>query len=223
MIIKYFILFLLIQNAYAINLVLDIGHTPKQSGATSSNCQQEYTYNKELVLYILEKLKDKYNIEISLSSKKDDEELTFKDRYDSSVNKDLFISIHHDSVQKQFINYINKCPTTNYAEGFSIFVSKKNIRYEKSLEYAKIFAEELISRGLVPTLHHAEKIKGENRELIDKKLGIYLFDDLKVLKNANSPAFLFEAGVIVNPNEKKKVRTKVFKDSITEAIMKLLN
>ena len=223
MIIKYFILFLLIQNAYAINLVLDIGHTPKQSGATSSNCQQEYTYNKELVLYILEKLKDKHNIEISLSSKKDDEELTFEDRYNSSVDKDLFISIHHDSVQKQFIKYINGCPTTNYAEGFSIFVSKKNIEYEKSLEYAKIFAEELISRGLVPTLHHAEKIKGENRELIDRKLGIYLFDDLKVLKNANSPAFLFEAGVIVNPNEEKKVKTKVFKDNITEAVMRLLN
>ena len=223
MIIKYFILFLLIQNAYAINLVLDIGHTPKQSGATSSNCQKEYTYNKELVLYILEKLKDKHNIEISLSSKKDDEELTFKDRYNSSIDKDLFISIHHDSVQKQFIKYINGCPTTNYAEGFSIFVSKKNIEYEKSLEYAKIFAEELISRGLVPTLHHAEKIKGENRELIDRKLGIYLFDDLKVLKNANSPAFLFEAGVIVNPNEEKKVKTKVFKDNITEAVMKLLN
>ena len=223
MIIKYFILFLLIQNAYAINLVLDIGHTPKQSGATSSNCQQEYTYNKELVLYILEKLKDKHNIEISLSSKKDDEELTFKDRYDSSVNKDLFISIHHDSVQKQFINYSNKCPTTNYAEGFSIFVSKKNIEYEKSLEYAKIFAEELISRGLVPTLHHAEKIKGENRELIDRKLGIYLYDDLKVLKNTKSPAFLFEAGVIVNPNEEKKVKTKEFKDNMLEAIMKLFN
>ena len=220
---KYILLGLIIQNLYSANVVLDIGHTPKQSGATSSNCQQEYTYNKELVLYILEKLKDKHNIEISLSSKKDDEELTFKDRYNSSVDKDLFISIHHDSVQKQFIKYINGCPTTNYAEGFSIFVSKKNIEYEKSLEYAKIFAEELISRGLVPTLHHAEKIKGENRELIDRKLGIYLFDDLKVLKNANSPAFLFEAGVIVNPNEEKKVKTKVFKDNITEAVMKLLN
>ena len=220
---KYILLALVIQNLYSANIVLDIGHTPKQAGATSSKCEKEYRYNKELALYIIKQLKNKKKIDISLSSKKVDEEITFKDRYDSSLNKDLFISIHHDSVQKQFINYINKCPTTNYAEGFSIFVSKKNIRYEKSLEYAKIFAEELISRGLVPTLHHAEKIKGENRELLDKKLGIYLFDDLKVLKNVNSPAFLFEAGVIVNPNEEKKVKTKVFKDNITEAVMRLLN
>ncbi|WNL30169.1 N-acetylmuramoyl-L-alanine amidase [Aliarcobacter cryaerophilus] len=220
---KYILLALVIQNLYSVNIVLDIGHTPKQPGATSSNCEKEYKYNKELALYIFEQLKNNNNIEISLSSKYEDQELTFKDRYDSSINKDLFISVHHDSVQKQFINYINKCPTTNYAEGFSIFVSKKNIQYEKSLEYAKIFAEELISKGLVPTLHHSEKIKGENRELLDKKLGIYLFDDLKVLKNANSPAFLFEAGVVVNPNEEKKVKTKDFKDNITEAFMKLLN
>lgn len=72
-------------------------------------------------------------------------------------------------------------------------------------------------------MYHAEKIEGENKELIDEKLGIYLYDDLKVLKNTNSPAFLFEAGVIVNPNEEKKVKTKVFKDNIMEAVMKLLN
>ena len=223
MIIKYFILFLLIQNAYAINLVLDIGHTPKKSGATSSTCEQEYKYNKELALYILEQLKNKDNLNISLSSKYNNQELTFQERYDSSIDKDLFISIHHDSVQKQFIKYIGNCPTTNYAEGFSIFISKKNIQYEKSLEYAKSFATELIAQGLSPSLHHTEKLEGENRELIDDKLGIYLFDDLKVLKNAKSAAFLFEVGIIVNPEDEKKVKTKEFKDKITRAMMKLFN
>ena len=81
----------------------------------------------------------------------------WKERFKRCVDKDLFISIHHDSVQKQFIKYINGCPTTNYAEGFSIFVSKKNIEYEKSLEYAKIFAEELISRGRVTQKKSLEK------------------------------------------------------------------
>ena len=47
--------------------------------------------------------------------------------------------------------------------------------------------------------------------------------NLKVLKNTKSPAFLFEAGVIVNPNEEKKVKTKEFKDNMLEAIMKLFN
>ena len=37
---------------------------------------------------------------------------------------------------------------------------------------------------LVPTLHHAEKIPGESRELLDAQLGIYRFDDLAALKSA---------------------------------------
>lgn len=223
MFLKYFFLILFIQNIYGANLVLDIGHTPKKSGAISSTCEKEYKYNEELALYVVEQLKKENKLNISLSSKYNNQELTFQERYDSSIDKDLFISIHHDSVQEQFINYIRNCPTTDYAEGFSIFISKKNIEYEKSLEYAKSFANELIAQGLNPSLHHAEKLEGENRELIDGKLGIYLFDDLKVLKNSKSAAFLFEAGVIVNPVDEKKVKTKVFKDKITKAIIKLYN
>ena len=223
MFLKYIFLILFIQNIYGANLVLDIGHTPKKSGATSSTCEQEYKYNEELALYIIEQLKNENNLNVSLSSTYNNQELTFQKRYDSSINKDLFISIHHDSVQKQFIKYIKDCPTTDYAEGFSIFISKKNIQYEESLEYAKNFAKELIDQGLSPSLHHAEEIEGENRQLIDDKLGIYLFDDLKVLKNTNSAAFLFEAGVIVNPVDENKVKTKVFKDKIIKAMTKLYN
>lgn len=223
MFLKCIFLLIFIQNIYGINLVLDIGHTPKKNGATSSTCEKEYKYNQELALYIIEQLKNENNLNVSLSSKYNNQELTFQERYDSSIDKDLFISIHHDSVQKQFIKYIKNCPTTDYAEGFSIFISKKNIEYEKSLEYAKSFAKELVAQGLSPSLHHAEKIEGENRELIDDKLGIYLFDDLKVLKNANSAAFLFEAGVIVNPVDENKVKTKVFKDKIIKAMTKLYN
>lgn len=223
MFLKCIFLLIFIQNIYGINLVLDIGHTPKKNGATSSTCEKEYKYNQELALYIIEQLKNENNLNVSLSSKYNNQELTFQERYDSSIDKDLFISIHHDSVQKQFIKYIKNCPTTDYAEGFSIFISKKNIEYEKSLEYAKSFAKELVAQGLSPSLHHAEKIEGENRELIDDKLGIYLFDDLKVLKNANSAAFLFEAGVIVNPVDEKKAKTKVFKDKIIKAMTKLYN
>lgn len=223
MFLKCIFLLIFIQNIYGINLVLDIGHTPKKNGATSSTCEKEYKYNQELALYIIEQLKNENNLNVSLSSKYNNQELTFQERYDSSIDKDLFISIPHDSVQKQFIKYIKNCPTTDYAEGFSIFISKKNIEYEKSLEYAKSFAKELVAQGLSPSLHHAEKIEGENRELIDDKLGIYLFDDLKVLKNANSAAFLFEAGVIVNPVDENKVKTKVFKDKIIKAMTKLYN
>lgn len=213
---KYLFLLLSTLNLFGADLILDIGHTKKFGGSTSATCEKEYEYNKDLTLYILQNLNE--NINADLSSSYIDEELSFKDRNQASLNKDLFISIHHDSVQKQFIDYERICPRSDYASGFSIFVSRKNLSFEQSLSYAKKFAKSLVLQGLKPTLHHAQNIKGENRQLVDKELGIYYFDDLLVLKNASSPAFLFEAGVIVNPKDEELVKTTIFKDKVVKAI-----
>ena len=59
----------------------------------------------------------------------------------------------------------------------------------------------------LPTLHHAEKIPGEGRKLMDKDLGLYEFDDLIVLKTAAMPAVLLECGVIVNRSEEASLQT----------------
>lgn len=215
---KKIILFclILISSSFAFDLALDVGHNIKSFGTTSSTCTKEYEYNLKLVEYLVSSLdkEETMNIESNIDNNK----TTFKERYKLSEKKDLFISIHHDSVQSQFIDYTKKCPKTDYAQGFSLFVSKKNVDFESSLEYAKKFANSLISLGLKPTLHHSEKIKGENRALIDKKLGIYQFDDLKVLKYSKSPAFLFEAGVIVNPIDEKMVRTEEFKRKVLKSV-----
>ena len=66
----------------------------------------------------------------------------------------------------------------------------------------------------MPTLHHAEKIKGENRELIDRELGIYLFDDLVVLRTAQCPAVLFESGVIINPYDDFLVKSHEYRTKV---------
>lgn len=60
---------------------------------------------------------------------------------------------------------------------------------------------ELRIAGFTPSLHHAEPIKGENRPIIDAKLGVLRFDGLIVLKSARIPALLLEAGVIAHPEE----------------------
>jgi len=216
-----FIILLMPIFAFSFDLAIDVGHTPKFFGTTSSTCQQEYNYNlalsKHVYSYAKTKMK-KTNINISIQ----EGETTFEDRYKSSINKDLFLSIHHDAMQEQFIKKdVNGCPNSNYASGFSLFISGKNLYYEKSLHYAKKIAKSLLLQGLKPTLHHAEPIQGENRQLIDKKLGIYVFDDLKVLKNAKSPAVLFEAGVIVNPIDEAKAKDKIQMDKIANAILSI--
>jgi N-acetylmuramoyl-L-alanine amidase len=217
---KFLLIILLIKSSFALDLALDVGHTEKRFGATSASCKKEYEYNSELTKYIYNSIKSNSNIKIetNLSNKN----TTFKERYELSKNKDLFVSIHHDSVQNQYIKYLNKCPNTNHASGYSIFISKKNINFEKSLELARLFSKNLLTQGLKPSLYHNENIKGENRELIDKELGIYLFDDLLVLKNAKSPAFLFEAGFIVNPSDEKLVKTDAFKNKVVNAFLELI-
>lgn len=210
-------------SCFSFELAIDVGHSSIQSGALSASCKKEYDYNKELTSFIAKKmvvLDPKNKIESNVGSTK----VTFEDRYNISKSKNLFISIHHDSVMPQFITYNqHKCPQSNHAKGYSIFISRKNIDFQKSLYYAKKFSNSLKSAGLKPSLHHNENISGENRELIDKDLGIYVFDDLKVLKNSFSPAFLFEAGVIVNSDDEKMINSNHFKEIVSDAVYFMLS
>jgi N-acetylmuramoyl-L-alanine amidase len=219
MICKNILLLFAATNLLAFDIVLDIGHTPSKAGAVSATCEKEYNYNRALSLYIMDSLKNNNNITLSLSSQYQKHEMSFQDRYQSSIGKDLFISIHHDSVQKQFLHLnADGCPTSNYASGFSIFISRKNPYFAQSLLYAKKLGNGMLIAGFHPSLHHAENIAGENRELLDSQLGIYIFDDLKVLKNSKSPAILLEAGVIVNPAEEMNAKTTIYKEKISKAI-----
>ena len=63
----------------------------------------------------------------------------------------------------------------------------------------------LVAAGEKPSLYHAEPIAGENRPLLDRRLGVHRFDGLAVLKTATMPAVLVEAGVIVNPDDEARV------------------
>jgi N-acetylmuramoyl-L-alanine amidase len=147
-----------------------------------------------------------------------DGEISLEERAKNSAGKKLFISIHHDSAQQQFIQYVNGNPCSNKAEGFSIFVSSKNAFFQESLAIARVLGQSLRNSGLNPSRHHGEKIQGEDRQLLDEKLGIYLFDDLIVLKKAQSPALLLEAGVIISPVDDVRIKTKVYQLKIAEAI-----
>ena len=69
-----------------------------------------------------------------------------------------------------------------------------------------------------PSLHHAEPIEGENREVIDRLNGVYRFDDLVVLRSAAMPAVLLEAGIIKHREEELIVATRVDSHSKCDTI-----
>jgi N-acetylmuramoyl-L-alanine amidase len=209
------------SQASSAEILIDPGHSPLSPGAIGCSGKTEYSYNAELASKIathLQKLGFKTSMTKGLDS-----EICLPKRTLKSKGKDLFLSIHHDSVQPQFlVSKSGKGACSPKAQGFSIFVSRKNRFFKESLDYAHKLGTELVRRGLLPTLHHAENIAGENRYLYDPVLGIYFFDDLMVLKSAQSPAILFEAAVIVNPIDEKRAALAEYQNTIVESIGKML-
>src|SRR5207253_11419210 len=96
--------------------------------------------------------------------------------------------------------------STDRFRGYSVFFSRKNAAVDDSFRFAKLVGSALREEGLTPTTHHAEKIPGENRELVVPELGVYRFDTLIVLRTTKMPAVLLECGVIVNPTEEEELK-----------------
>ena len=76
----------------------------------------------------------------------------------------------------------------------------------------------MASAGMRPNLAHAERVPGEDRTLLDARVGRYRRDDLAVLRLSRTPAVLVEAGVIVNPAEEAWLARPKTKRGIAEAI-----
>ena len=209
------------NNAVCADIVLDPGHSKIKFGTRSCSGGLEYLYNIELTDTVAKYLSGK-GIDIEITHDKETN-INLMDRVKYSIGKKLFISIHHDSAQKQFIEIINGNPCSEKARGFSIFVSKKNAYFEKSLIAAKFIGEAMIRLGYNPSTHHHEPIKGENRLLLDAKRGVYQFDDLIVLKHAKSPAVLFEAGVIIHREDDVLVKTVKFQNDVAWSLEQAIN
>lgn len=154
----------------------------------------------------------------------ENEEVALLQRTQRSSKGALLLSLHHDSVQPQFLSRqsITRGYCSKKANGFSIFVSRKNPCFETSLRYATALGTALRNKGFVPTLHHAEPIAGENRELLIADKGIYVFDELIVLKTATSPALLLEAAVIVNPDDDALASSDKFRLAVAESVYEML-
>ena len=139
----------------------------------------------------------------------------------------FLISIHHDSVQPSYLNsWQHDGVERRYSDqfsGFSLFVARRHSNYARNLALARAIGSQLLSEGFHPTLHHAEKIKGESRELIDRERGIYAFDDLIILRTATMPAVLLECGVIVNRDEEKRLQDRAYQSRLVAAVAAAIN
>ena len=202
-------------------VAIDVGHSESAQGTVSSRGVGEFVFNRNIANLLLEKIRKG---EVAQAFIIDSAGMSLEQRTESAKlrNANFLISIHHDSVQPSYLStWTYEGAVHRYSDrfhGFSLFFSTKNVRPEESLNFARDIGSHLVEVGFSPTLHHAEKITGENRELVDQKRGIYIFDDLIVLKTAAMPAVLLECGIIVNREEETRLTSKASQDKMVSAV-----
>jgi len=193
-------------------VAVDVGHFLEKPGVISASSRPEFEFNLDLALKIREALV-KEGLAVRLIGERGDYALLHHRTRDAR-GTDLFLSIHHDSVQERYL------PIADRFAGFSLFVSRRNPQAEKSLACASAIGERMRAAGLVPSRYHADAVLGESRPFADEANGVHWFDNLAVAHTATMPAVLVEAGVIVNRSEEARMRDPAVQAAIAQAVAK---
>lgn len=199
-------------SAQAAVIVVDIGHSKTAQGSVSATGYGEFLYNRALSVEIIRFLRanghqvDVLNLDGSITS------LSARPARASALKADLFVSIHHDSIQKSLMSR-----RENY-RGYSVWASGSHASARASLACGTTIASTMKEAGMIPGLFHADKIQGEGHQLLNAAIGLYRRDNLAVLRLSKTPAVLIEAGVIVNPIEEAWLNSPKVRTAIARAI-----
>lgn len=203
-------------------VAIDVGHSDTRPGSVSARGVKEHVFNIAIARLLLVALRDRGDRASFIIDPDTPGALPGRAAAATAGHADLLISIHHDSVQpKYLLKWRYEGRDLLYSDrfaGYSLFVSDRNPRPGESLRLAAKIGELLYSAGLSPTLHHAEPIPGESRDLVDRRLGIYLYPELALLQSAAMPAVLIECGVIVNRQEEQRLTTSGYRERLVRAI-----
>jgi N-acetylmuramoyl-L-alanine amidase len=205
-------------------IAIDIGHTENSPGAISARGVPEHLFNKNIGTLLHKKLLQDKRFKGSFIINAAGEDLSLLARADIAnlQGAALFISIHHDSVEPKDLSYWlyqgNIMAHCDKFTGYSIFYSEENGSPLNSLIFAFVLGSEMLHNGFCPTLHHAEKFTGGDKDLIDKNRGVYKYNKLVVLKSTNMPAVLFECGLIKNRYEELELSNTIYQQKIINAL-----
>jgi N-acetylmuramoyl-L-alanine amidase len=211
----------LASAACAASIAIDVGHYLERPGVTSARGVTEFEYNLRLAREIAAALQQAGHKTMLIG----DDGLAgdLGKRAPRAAGMDLFISIHHDSVQPRFLSMWDyEGETFSYSDrfsGFSLFVSNLNPHTGASLKCASAIGAALRKAGFTASRYHADPVLGENRPFADEVNGVHYFDNLAVLKTATIPALLFEAGVLVNRDEEMRMRDPAVRQRIVAAVV----
>jgi N-acetylmuramoyl-L-alanine amidase len=206
-------------------IVIDVGHSPSAPGATSARGIKEFEFNRNLAGVVKGALVRAgfVNTWVLLSSGNGRRaDLLARTSQANSYNPNLFLSLHHDSVQPQYlqpwtVNGVQQLYSDRFS-GYSIFTSMVNPFPDESVRFARLLGAELVRSGMHFSRHHAEPIRGEGRALIDPQVGVYRYNGLTVLARIRAPAALLESGLIVNREDELTLSSSETRSTIASAI-----
>jgi zinc D-Ala-D-Ala dipeptidase len=205
-----------------ISIVLDVGHTATNVGATSARGIGEYVFNLKLAQRVRDELlgagfRSTFLMVTALNGHSG---LNQRADRANAMNADIFISIHHDGVRDKYLEpWLYEGQQRAFFDGSSGFSLHVSPRYPESLGLARILADQLMASGLhFTTIHETSNPRGARVPFLDSTRGIYRRDNLVVLRHTNMPAVLLEAGVIVNRDEELLVSTPAYQSIIASAV-----
>jgi N-acetylmuramoyl-L-alanine amidase len=210
----------------AFRVILDVGHTTTDPGATSARGVAEYSFNMKLADTVKQSLVDAGFTKTvrMITATRPYAGLFERAARANDAHPDLFISIHHDSVPDDLLQtwqYEGK--TNRYCDrfsGYALFVSDENGDRAGSLAFGHLLGVALQKRGLHYTPHYTLPLMGRHRhELMDSAAGVYRYDQLVVLQKTTMPAVLLEAGSIINRQEELEVGTPERRQLVADAIV----
>jgi N-acetylmuramoyl-L-alanine amidase len=191
-------------------VALDVGHYHGAPGAISARGVPEFEFNLALAMEARRALESE-GLRVHLVGQRGDYAV-LAERTRDALGASLFLSLHHDSVKEELL------PRAGEFSGFSLFVSRLNPRLESSLACAGAIGARLRAAGFAPSRYHADPALGAGRPFADEENGVHYYDNLAVARTAAMPSVLVEAGVIVNPDEERRMRDPQVRQRIARAI-----
>ena len=204
----------------AAQIAIDVGQTAQEETVRSARGRPPVEFNRELAMAIADALR-KTGQEVTLT---DSGVPSAPGRRVKGVSIALLVSVQQGVPQDYLLTpwTVDEKPQ-RYSDrftGFSLFVSHGNPQAAKSEQCAAAIGTALRGAGFKPSLFHADQDTGENRPFADRVNGVHYFDTLPLLRRAQVPAVVLEAGIIANRDEEQRLRDPAVRTKLAEAMAK---